>query len=181
MVLASELSTTERGPYKAGTEQDRVEQVRVLALYTLLILMSSQIQRLRVRLNAHSYDHDLADVQPRHPTTGRGWHSRNLRCTSCLDLVCPCCGRACCSFKACGLIVKNDLTPADVRNAATKDVIAIRHHFPVGKESPTFIQCTHETGCGQFVCPDCCGVCPDDCCQDVQCRVGISYPILFPH
>ena len=85
MVLASELSTTERGPYKAGTEQDRVEQVRVLALYTLLILMSSQIQRLRVRLNAHSYDHDLADVQPRHPTTGRGWHSRNLRCTSCLD------------------------------------------------------------------------------------------------
>lgn len=176
MVLANGLFTNEGDRREGGAEQDRVEQVGALALHTLPLLTSSQIQRLRVRLNAHSYDHDMANIQPRHPTTGRGWQSRNLRCTSCSDLVCPCCGRACCSFKACGLIVNNDLTPANVRAAASRDVVAISHHFPVGKESPTFIQCTHGSGCGQYVCPDCCGVCPDDCCQDVQCRVNLSNP-----
>lgn len=130
---------------------------------------------MRIRLSAHSYDHDLADVQPRHPSTGRGWHSRNLRCTSCSNVVCPCCGRACCSFRACVMVAENVLTPAHVREAALKDVAAIVRCFPMGKESPTFIQCTHESGCGRLTCPDCCGMCPDDCCQDVQCRVGPSH------
>jgi len=114
----------------------------------------------------------VADIQPRHPTTGRGWNSRNLRCTSCSDVVCPCCGRACCSFKARIMIAGHELTPAEGRAAALKDISAIAKCFPVGRESPTFIQCTHQTGCGRLVCPDCCGMCPDACCQDIQCRVG---------
>lgn len=135
-------------------------------------LTLSQIQRLRTRLNVHSFDHDFANIQPRHPSTGRGWYSRNLKCTSCSDVMCPCCGRACCSFKACVVAAQNELTPLDIKKAALSDIAAINSCFPVGRESPTFIQCTHETGCGRLVCPDCCGMCPDDCCQDVQCRVG---------
>lgn len=69
------------------------------------------------------------------------------------------------------MAAENVLTPAHIREAALKDVAAIVHCFPVGKESPTFIQCTHQSGCGRLTCPDCCGVCPDECCQDVQCRV----------
>lgn len=132
---------------------------------------TGQIQRLRVRLNAPSYDHDVSDIQPRHPTTGRGWYSRNLRCTSCSNVMCSCCGRACCSFRACILAAENKASSTDSRKAARDDVAAIVWCFAVGKESPTFIQCTHQTGCGKYVCPDCCGICPDECCQDVQCRV----------
>lgn len=141
------------------------------------VLTLCQIQRLRTRLNAHSYDHHEPDIHPRHPTTGRAWHSRNLKCTSCSDAVCPCCGRACCSYRACLLTAENDLTPAHIKEAAISDMAAIGQYFPIGRESPTFIQCTHETGCGKDICPDCCGVCPDDCCLDVQCRVCI--PLLW--
>lgn len=137
------------------------------------------MQRLRVRLNARSYDHDSTGIQPRHPTTGRGWHSRNLRCTTCSESSCACCSRACCSYRACMLIAESKLTPTDIKDLAISDCIAIGQCFPFGRESSTFIQCTHGTGCGKFVCPDCCGMCPDDSCQDVQCRVRISYPCRF--
>ena len=51
-------------------------------------------------------------------------------------------------------------------------VLEITKVFPYGREAPTFLQCTKddETGCGQMVCPDCCGICPLEYCGDVQCR-----------
>ncbi|KAF7507224.1 hypothetical protein GJ744_010782 [Endocarpon pusillum] len=156
----NEAMVNEESKRKSSAEQDRLEQ----------------IQKLRVRLNAHSYDHDLSDIHPRHPTTGRGWYSRNLRCTSCSDVMCSCCGRACCSFRACILAAENKASSTDARKAARDDVAAIVWCFAVGRESPTFIQCTHQTGCGKYVCPDCCGICPDECCQDVQCRKCKTHP-----
>ena len=178
MVLGNPVYPDEESRRKSSSERDRLEQVRIVALSFLPILMLPQIQRLRARLNAQNYDHDLADIQPRHPTTGRAWHSRNLKCTTCSDVSCPCCGRACCSYRACMLIAENDLAPANIRDLAIRDCIAIGQCFPFGRESPTFIQCTHGTGCGKSVCPDCCGICSEDCCQDVQCRVGIPYSCL---
>ncbi len=77
------------------------------------------------------------------------------------------------------MAIENKIVPIDTRKAARDDVAAIVWCFPVGRESPTFIQCTHQTGCGKFVCPDCCGICPDECCQDVQCRVSASCPTGF--
>jgi hypothetical protein len=39
--------------------------------------------------------------------------------------------------------------------------------IPTNTEVQTFLTCT---SCNREVCPDCCGMCPDEACQDIQCR-----------
>lgn len=39
------------------------------------------------------------------------------------------------------------------------------------KDMGTFAMCTLGGGCGRYVCPDCCGICPNEICRDVQCSV----------
>jgi hypothetical protein len=42
------------------------------------------------------------------------------------------------------------------------------------KDVSTFSQCTLPDGCGRYVCPNCCGVCPNEVCRDIQCKVSVA-------
>ncbi|KAK5375934.1 hypothetical protein LTR20_000345 [Exophiala xenobiotica] len=132
---------------------------------------------LRTSLNVQTYDYSPDQPYPRHPNTGRAWHSRNLKCTTCMDACCAVCGRACCAYKAAYLATKihhKDNPESLLR--AQETLGNISNCFAYGQEAPTFLQCTHgapggdKIGCGKWVCPDCCGMCPNPVCADVQCR-----------
>ncbi|OAP61176.1 hypothetical protein AYL99_03377 [Fonsecaea erecta] len=127
---------------------------------------------LRITTNNHSYDYDEGQPYSRHPYTGRAWHSRNLKCTNCLDHCCAVCGRACCAYKSAALAVKTHKDNPESLKAAEEKLLQIAFLFPYGQEAPTFLQCTKggEIGCGKMVCPDCCGECPNLICKDIQCR-----------
>ncbi|EXJ72310.1 uncharacterized protein A1O5_04814 [Cladophialophora psammophila CBS 110553] len=127
---------------------------------------------LRTTTNNHSYDYDEGQPYPRHPYTSRAWHSRNLKCTTCLDHCCAVCGRACCAYKAAALAVKIHKDNPESLKTAEERLLQIAFLFPYGQEAPTFLQCTKggSIGCGKMVCPDCCGECPNPICKDIQCR-----------
>ncbi|KIW76005.1 hypothetical protein Z517_10750 [Fonsecaea pedrosoi CBS 271.37] len=127
---------------------------------------------LRTTTNNHSYDYDEGQPYSRHPNTSRAWHSRNLKCTTCLDHCCAVCGRACCAYKAAALAVKIHKDNPESLKMAEERLLQIAFLFPYGQEAPTFLQCTKggEIGCGKMVCPDCCGECPNPICKDIQCR-----------
>lgn len=130
---------------------------------------------MRRTTNTPTYDYDPYSAYPRHPNTGRGWKSRNLKCTTCTEESCAVCRRVCCAYRAAVLAIQNhdDGTPA--RILADQRIQEITKLYPYGREAPTFLQCTNSVGedqasCGKLVCPDCCSVCPDDFCGDTLCR-----------
>lgn len=122
-----------------------------------------------------TFDFDPYSSYPRHPSTGRGWKSRNLKCTTCSENPCAVCKRVCCAYKAAVMALDNHQEGSPGRPTALQRIQEITKVFPYGKESPTFLQCTNRGvddggGCGESVCPDCCSVCPDDFCGDTLCR-----------
>lgn len=130
---------------------------------------------MRRTTNTPSYDHDVTSGYPRHPNTGRGWQSRNLKCTTCLDISCAGCKRVCCAYRAAVMALENHKEGSLSRENALMQIQEITKVFPYGQETPTFLQCTggladEKPGCGKLVCPDCCSVCPDEACGDTQCR-----------
>ncbi|ETI23549.1 hypothetical protein G647_05351 [Cladophialophora carrionii CBS 160.54] len=127
---------------------------------------------LRRSTNNHSYDYDPGQPYPRHPNTSRAWHSRNLKCTTCLEQCCAVCGRACCAYRAAALAMKIRKDNPESLKIAEERLLQIAFLFPYGQEAPTFLQCTKgdEVGCGKMVCPDCCGECPQPICKDIQCQ-----------
>ncbi|KAJ9603781.1 hypothetical protein H2200_011967 [Cladophialophora chaetospira] len=127
---------------------------------------------LRSITNNQTYDYDPGQPYPRHPNTSRGWQSRNLKCTSCLDECCAVCGRACCAYRAAVLALRIHRTNPESLKIAEERLMQIAYLFPYGQEVPTFLRCTKgdEIGCGKLVCPDCCGECPNPICKDIQCR-----------
>jgi hypothetical protein len=151
--------THQTNMYKKASADGRVQQER----------------HLRTTLNCHTYDYSPDQPLPRHPTTGRGWKSRNLHCTNCMDKCCAVCGRACCAFKAASLALKNHKDNPEGLLRAQDTLANIAVIYSYGQEAPTFLQCTHgapgdTVGCGKMVCPDCCGMCPNAICADIQCR-----------
>ncbi|KIV91203.1 hypothetical protein PV10_05767 [Exophiala mesophila] len=147
-------------------------------------LVTSNFQRpdlehyLRRTSNCWSRDYYESDPKPRHPYTSKGRYSRNLRCTTCLETCCAVCDRACCAYKAAVMAMEIHSNHPENLKVAEDRVLEITKVFPYGREAPTFLQCTKddETGCGQMVCPDCCGICPLEYCGDVQCRKCKSDP-----
>ncbi|KAK4944453.1 hypothetical protein LTR10_016127 [Elasticomyces elasticus] len=130
---------------------------------------------LRTTLNVRTYDYSPEQPYPRHPNTGRAWHSRNLHCTNCLDKCCAVCGRACCAYQAAYFATKIHKDNPESLFRAQETLGNIANVFAHGQEVPTFLQCTHgapgdKLGCGKMVCPDCCGQCPNPICADIQCR-----------
>ena len=132
---------------------------------------------MRTHLAAASKDYLPTDAFPRHPSTGKGWKHRNLRCTNCPDpQFCGCCGRACCQYSSAFYRLNDPYSSEKGKEESIKIMAAIAKIYPSGKEAPTFLQCTHDTpgeagrGCGKMVCPECMGICPDPSCQDMQCR-----------
>ena len=129
-----------------------------------------QEQYLRIVLNCHSRDYSIETPYPRHPNTARAWHSRNLRCGNCSETACAICSRSCCAYMAATRALEIHKNNPETILETQQRLQEINKVFPFGREVPTFLRCTSPTGCGKLVCPDCCGACPDQTCQDVQCR-----------
>lgn len=122
-----------------------------------------------------TFKFDPYSPYPRHPNTGRGWKSRNLKCTTCSLVDCAVCHRVCCAYRAAVLALETHSEGTLGRPLALQRIQEITKLYPYGRESPTFLQCTAGTvgekmGCGRMVCPDCCSICPDDACADTVCR-----------
>lgn len=142
---------------------------------TSILLTGLQEQYLRRTTFTPAYDFDPYSPYPRHPNTGRGWKSRNLKCTTCSTANCAVCHRVCCAYRAAVLALEIHGESSPARPLALQRIQEITRLYPYGKEAPTFLQCTAEMGgskmgCGKIVCPDCCGVCPNDACRDTVCR-----------
>ncbi|KAK5032864.1 hypothetical protein LTS07_004274 [Exophiala sideris] len=110
---------------------------------------------LRTTLNVRTYDYSPEQPYPRHPNTGRAWHSRNLHCTNCLDKCCAVCGRACCAYQAAYFATKIHKDNPESLFRAQETLGNIANVFAHGQEVPTFLQCTHgapgdKLGCGKM-------------------------------
>ncbi|KIX10080.1 uncharacterized protein Z518_01161 [Rhinocladiella mackenziei CBS 650.93] len=156
---------------RTGVEKSQTDDTQ-RALENLSPCRSDLERHLRITTNCHTYDYTPGDPLPRHPNTSRGWNSRNLHCTTCIDEFCAVCGRACCAFKAALLAKVNHEDNEEALRMAEERILHICHIYPFGMEAPTFLQCIRgdEIGCGKIVCPDCCGICPNEICRDIQCR-----------
>ncbi|EYE96940.1 uncharacterized protein EURHEDRAFT_424117, partial [Aspergillus ruber CBS 135680] len=106
---------------------------------------------------------------PQRPNDPRMWHTKNLRCASCMG-SCAVCNTACCMYEA-GCRAKKDPRNCAFKAAQAERIVsnieALGSHV---RDNTTFIMCTLGGGCGRYVCPECCGICLNVACQDVQCK-----------
>lgn len=110
----------------------------------------------------------------------RVWDTVNLRCISCRG-DCPVCNGACCIYvDAKKTIASENAKPVNVKKA--KRIIGIVESVsPRVMDMSTYQQCSQPGGCGRYVCPKCCGVCPNEICRDVQCTVcSSSFLVVAP-
>ncbi|KAL2820027.1 hypothetical protein BJX63DRAFT_381053 [Aspergillus granulosus] len=102
----------------------------------------------------------------------RAWDHRNLWCISCYG-TCPVCKKAtCCLYEEALVKVNDGSSDGKDLEKAKRLVKIIEFLGPHVKDAATFTQCSPPDGCGRHVCPDCCGVCPNKICRDVQCNVS---------
>ncbi|KAL4993789.1 hypothetical protein BDV10DRAFT_189624 [Aspergillus recurvatus] len=106
---------------------------------------------------------------PRRPNEARAWDHRNLWCVDCRN-NCPICNTACCVKEEVAQKAADDnLSKEEIEQA--KRLAKIIEYLGVhAKDVSTFSLCTPPDGCGRYVCPDCCGVCPNEICRDIQCK-----------
>lgn len=109
---------------------------------------------------------------PQRPDDSRIWEARNLRCAKCLG-ACAVCDDACCIYEGARRIADNPLFENFIVDLAEKLVMAIGMLGRDVKDLTTFTRCTVNGGCGRNVCAKCCGICSNDICRDIQCRVRI--------
>ncbi|KAG9783040.1 hypothetical protein KCU88_g3171, partial [Aureobasidium melanogenum] len=139
------------GLFKSKPEKAQPDPVSPLPDGPNYRLPRQDLERyLRITSNCRSYDYDETQPYPRHPNTGRAWHSRNLKCTNCLDVTCAVCGRTCCAYKAASEALENHQNNAPSLMAAQDRLADISNLFPFGRETTTFLQCTHGGGCGKM-------------------------------
>ncbi|KAL4956253.1 hypothetical protein BDW69DRAFT_91656 [Aspergillus filifer] len=104
------------------------------------------------------------------PEDARPWKHRNLACIDCRR-TCPTCNKTCCVKQELEQKAADEnLSPEEVQKAKQLGKI-IEHLGFYAQEVSTFTQCTLFDGCGRYVCPDCSGVCPNEICRDIQCKV----------
>ena len=107
---------------------------------------------------------------PNHPFT---WTSANMWCYSCSG-ECHSCRRPCCAFYQQLSIAFGNTTTVTEKMAAEQMIRKIIALNPSGPDiAGTFLPCS---SCSKTLCPDCCGICPDIMCRDVQCRNCKSDP-----
>ncbi|KAF9884764.1 hypothetical protein FE257_001254 [Aspergillus nanangensis] len=104
----------------------------------------------------------------------RKWETVNLRCIDCRG-DCPICGAACCVYENARRTEAKAGPDADgmaIEMAAKAHQIMkiIDSLGPRAKDATTFSMCSQPGGCGRYVCPGCCGVCPSEICHDIQCK-----------
>ncbi|KAL4772645.1 hypothetical protein BDW60DRAFT_222261 [Aspergillus nidulans var. acristatus] len=92
---------------------------------------------------------------PRRPNEARVWDHRNLWCVDCQEV----------DQKAADENLNKEAIKQAKRLAKTIEYLSVH-----AKDVSTFSQCTLPDGCGRYVCPNCCGVCPNEVCRDIQCK-----------
>lgn len=113
------------------------------------------------------------DDAAQRPDDSRTWHARNLRCSKCLG-TCPICDHACCVYEGARRIVDDPCSDVFRSEQAENIVKTIGSLGRDVKDLTTFSKCTVQGGCGRFVCSKCCGICSNETCRDIQCRVCIQ-------
>ena len=113
----------------------------------------------------------------KHPNHARNWYARNLQCYQCIG-TCKICGEWCCRYNEARAKLEDPTkTPAEQQEIKEMMHQIELHGNPIGLDASTFLKCTTD-GCKKLVCPECCSICPDEMCQDLQCIVGITYPLI---
>ncbi|KAL3473465.1 hypothetical protein BJX99DRAFT_261254 [Aspergillus californicus] len=109
----------------------------------------------------------------------RAWHHRNIYCITCRG-SCPVCSSSCCVREETRHKLEAEGTSAEQIEQAKNFARIIDFLGPYIKDADTFSLCSTPGGCGRHVCPDCCGVCPSEICQDIQCTVSIIHTHCSP-
>ncbi|KAL4989465.1 hypothetical protein BDW68DRAFT_186475 [Aspergillus falconensis] len=92
---------------------------------------------------------------PRRPNEARAWDHRNLWCVDCQEVA--------------QKTTDENLSKEEIEQAKRLGKI-IEYLGVHAIDVSTFSQCTPPDGCGRYVCPDCCAVCPNEICRDIQCK-----------
>ncbi|CBF78200.1 predicted protein [Aspergillus nidulans FGSC A4] len=92
---------------------------------------------------------------PCRPNEARIWDHRNLWCVDCQEV----------DQKAADENLNKEVIKQANHLARIIEYLSIH-----AKDVSTFSQCTLPDGCGRYVCPNCCGVCPNEVCRDIQCK-----------
>ncbi|KAA8643435.1 60S ribosomal eL24 domain-containing protein [Aspergillus tanneri] len=103
----------------------------------------------------------------------------NLRCTNCRG-DCPICGASCCIYdNARRTVIKEDSDTTKLEKAG-RIVKMIDGMSQQAKEMNKFHLCSPPGGCGRYVCPKCCGVCHNEICRDIQCKLVRAAEVTWP-
>lgn len=100
----------------------------------------------------------------------RVWDTVNLRCISCHG-ECPVCKGTCCMYTDAKRAIDNEKADPERVGMASRIINIIEGLSPQIMDVSTYQLCSEPGGCGRYVCPKCCGVCPNEICRDVQCKV----------
>ncbi|PLB49215.1 hypothetical protein P170DRAFT_436834 [Aspergillus steynii IBT 23096] len=103
----------------------------------------------------------------------RVWDTVNLRCISCRG-ECPVCAGACCLYANASKAIASESADTEKVEKAKRIVKVVEDLSPQVMDVGTYQLCSQPGGCGRYVCPNCCGVCPNEICRDVQCKVHSS-------
>ncbi|KAL4944102.1 hypothetical protein BDV06DRAFT_116652 [Aspergillus oleicola] len=103
------------------------------------------------------------------PEDARPWNHRNLACIDCRK-PCSICNTTCCMKQELEQKAADASLSFDEAQNTKHLGKVIEHLGFYAQEISTFAQCTPFDGCGRYVCPDCCGVCPNEICRDIQCK-----------
>ncbi|KAI9370663.1 hypothetical protein BJX61DRAFT_535438 [Aspergillus egyptiacus] len=98
----------------------------------------------------------------------RAWDHKNLRCITCRG-PCAICAGPCCLHSEMQSKVSEYSLPAEEMEKAKRLLKIIEYLGAYAKEADTYSLCSLPGGCGRHVCPSCCGACPNEICQDIQC------------
>ena len=140
---------------------------------TLLIRFIAQVDELRNMTGTQIVFYSHTDLRPKHPNHIRKWNAKNIHCTKC-EGRCKLCNAPCCVMsKACADSIEFEGQDSDnLTNEATEAHQLFKYiKYWVDsncRDQPTFMECT---SCKEYVCPDCCSVCPVFPCHDRTCRV----------
>ncbi|OOF93495.1 hypothetical protein ASPCADRAFT_517081 [Aspergillus carbonarius ITEM 5010] len=99
----------------------------------------------------------------------RVWDYRNIWCTKCYG-ECPICDTSCCVYEELRRAISDEESDPLVSRDRGRTMGLIEVVGAYVKDASTFSLCSAPGGCGRHVCPSCCGMCPDDWCQDMQCN-----------
>ncbi|RAK96899.1 uncharacterized protein BO80DRAFT_483566 [Aspergillus ibericus CBS 121593] len=162
-----------KGGDKAGNQYDESFPIVSKSSFNDLIEYIRQSTACEVK----THDPSKPQVRQREDDI-RAWDYRNIWCTKCYG-KCPVCDTFCCVYEELRSVVTDEECDPLLSRDRGRSMGLIEVVGAYVKDTSTFSLCTAPGGCGRHVCPSCCGVCPDDWCQDVQCKVSDDWCLFL--